>query len=165
MSALKGNPENAISGKQEDSIRKEILLQGRRHKMTEKDFRREVHQEEAVFLEGDIKKKRADITLEETVRIRQVIIGTLPYVKNHKTESGCKFGDKFVFRHNEVDSQPNKKPKKSGGKGSVALLKNSKQLIGLRIPGHRATEEVYSTEKRNWDPMEPSDSPVAHYTT
>ena len=27
-----------------------------------------------------------------------------------------------------VDSQPNKKPKKTGGKGSVALLKNSKQF-------------------------------------
>ena len=35
---------------------------------------------------------------------------------------------KCVFRHTEVDSQPNKKPKKSGGTGSVALLKNSMQL-------------------------------------
>ena len=30
--------------------------------------------------------------------------------------------------HREVDSQPNKKPKKTGGKGSVALMMNSKQL-------------------------------------
>ena len=34
---------------------------------------------------------------------------------------------KVHFRHKEVDSQLNKKSKKSGGQGSVALLKNSKQ--------------------------------------
>ena len=33
-----------------------------------------------------------------------------------------------MFRHTEVDSQPKKKPKKSGGKGSVALLIESKPL-------------------------------------
>ena len=48
--------------------------------------------------------------------------------QQHKTESGCKFGEKCAFRHIEVDSQPSKKPKTSGGKGSVPLLKNSKQL-------------------------------------
>ena len=37
-------------------------------------------------------------------------------------------GDKCRFRHVEVDVQPGKKSKKSGGKGSVAFLKESRQL-------------------------------------
>ena len=41
--------------------------------------------------------------------------------------SGCKFVEKCVFRHEKVDSQSDKKPKKTGGKGSVVLLKNPKQ--------------------------------------
>ena len=35
---------------------------------------------------------------------------------------------KCVFRHKEVGSQPDEKPKNSGGKGFVALFQNSKQL-------------------------------------
>ena len=50
-------------------------------------------------------------------------VGTLPYVINYKSESGCKFGEKCVFKHTELDSQPNKKPKKTGGKGSVVSMK------------------------------------------
>ena len=50
-----------------------------------------------------------------------------PVCQNYMTESGCKFCTNCIFRHKEVDSQPTKKPKKSGGKGSVALLKNSRQ--------------------------------------
>ena len=52
----------------------------------------------------------------------------LPECQHYQAQSGCKFGEKCVSVHKEVDSQPNKKPKKTGGKGSVTLLKNSKQL-------------------------------------
>ena len=51
-----------------------------------------------------------------------------PVCQNYKTESGRRFGEKCVFWHTEVNSQPSKKPKKSGGKGSVASPKHSKQL-------------------------------------
>ena len=51
-----------------------------------------------------------------------------PVCQFYKPESGCKFGEKCVFRHKEVGSQPDEKPKNSGGKGSVSLLKSSKQL-------------------------------------
>ena len=37
----------------------------------------------------------------------------VPYVKIYPSGSGCKFGEKSVFRHTEVDSQPKMKPKKS----------------------------------------------------
>ena len=57
-----------------------------------------------------------------------VILGSVPYVKNHKTETGCKFGEKCAFMHREVDSPPTRKPKKTVGKGSIAVLKNSRQL-------------------------------------
>ena len=57
-----------------------LLHLGRRHKMTEENFRKESLSETVVFQEGNI-KERADITSQETVRIRRVIIGILPYVK------------------------------------------------------------------------------------
>ena len=58
--------------------------------------------------------------LRESVRVRHVISGTLPCL-NHKSESGCTYGDKCRFRHVEADGQPSKKSKKSGVKGPVAL--------------------------------------------
>ena len=63
--------------------------------------------------------------------------GHPPVPQNYTINSGSKFGEKCVFRHSEVDCQPSKKPKKSGGKGSVALLKNSKQLGCSRIWSRR----------------------------
>ena len=51
-----------------------------------------------------------------------------PVCQNYKTESGCNFGDKCPSRHTEVDRQPSKKSKKSGGKRSVASLTESKHL-------------------------------------
>ena len=37
-----------------------------------------------------------------------------PECQNYKSESGCKFGDKCMFGHTEVEGQPNKKSQKSG---------------------------------------------------
>ena len=51
-----------------------------------------------------------------------------PECQHYKTQSGCNFFEKWRFWHKEVESQPDKMPKKSGGKGSVASLKNSKQF-------------------------------------
>ena len=53
-----------------------LLLQDRKHKMTEENLGKEEPSEAVV---GKI-KKLADITLKETVRIRRVILGILPYV-------------------------------------------------------------------------------------
>ena len=97
--SAEGNQENAISRKQEDSGQKEmlaasattslsverkhnrpLLLQGRRHKMTEENFRKGSLPQAVVFLEGAI-KKRAHITSMETCRIRHVTIGILPFVQ------------------------------------------------------------------------------------
>ena len=68
------------------------------------------------------------------MRISHVIIGILPCV-----ESGCDVGEKGILRHEEVDSHTSRKPKKSGGKGSVALLRKSKQM-GCVFQDHRATD-------------------------
>ena len=40
----------------------------------------------------------------------------------------CEFGEKYSFLHKEADHQPNERPKKGVGKGSVGLSKNAKQL-------------------------------------
>ena len=50
-----------------------------------------------------------------------------PVCQNYKSESGCKFSDKCLFRHTEAHRQPSKMKEKCG-KGSVALLKESIQL-------------------------------------
>ena len=69
----------------------------------------------------------------------------LPVCLNHKSESGCKYGDKCRFRHAEVDGQPRTKSKKSCGK-RISCLTEGVCTIGLcvsRIP----SEKVYSTER------------------
>ena len=73
---------------------------------------------------------------EESVRIRHVICGTLTECYNYKSECGCTYGDKSRFRDVEADGQPSKKSKKSGGKGSVALLKESIQLVCVSQDSH-----------------------------
>ena len=61
-----------------------------------------------------------------------------------KTEAGCKFCEKCSLMHREVDRQPNK-GRKNGGKGSVALSKNSRRL---GIPGFSVAEiQVDLTEE------------------
>ena len=95
---MKGNQENAISGKQKDSVQQEtrvvspkeiisvdsqhsrpLLLQDRRHKMTEEDLRKETPLGEVVPPEREV-KNRARICSEEHVRNRRVLHGLLPYV-------------------------------------------------------------------------------------
>ena len=51
-----------------------------------------------------------------------------PVCQNYKCESWYKCGNYCAFRHTEAGRQPNKKSKKSSGKGSVTLLKESTQL-------------------------------------
>ena len=46
----------------------------------------------------------------------------------YKSEKGCVHGDRCHFRHVEAERKPNKKSKKGGAKGSVAILKESKIL-------------------------------------
>ena len=48
--------------------------------------------------------------------------------KKKKKQSGCKFGDECAFMHEQVEGQPNKRPKKNGDKRAVAMLQNSQQL-------------------------------------
>ena len=46
-----------------------------------------------------------------------------PMCQNYISETGCKCGEKFHFRHIELEEKPNKKSKKDSAKGSVALLR------------------------------------------
>ena len=93
MSMLKENLENAISGKQKDSVQKEMLAASEATivlscSMTAdtKVFQTGNLPEVVVLLERDT-RNRADITSKETVRIRCVIISILPCL-NYNSESG-----------------------------------------------------------------------------
>ena len=69
-----------------------------------------------------------------------------PVCQNYKSESGCKFGEKVRLYAQRGWQSAQRKPKKTGGKGSVALLKNSNQFW-LCISGCRAAEiQIDSTE-------------------
>ena len=105
-----------------------ILLQDRRHRPTEEDLRVETPPWEVVHPERSI-KNRARITSKEFARILRESIGILPYVETYRTESGCKFGDKRLFRHTEADSQPSRKSMKSGGKGSGCFTWRSQKHV------------------------------------
>ena len=117
--------ENAIGGKQLDRVQGEnlaasatervvdkhnrpLLLQRRRSRLTEEDLRQEKSPAERVLLERKVKERAKT----EVVRIRRATIGILPYVKNYKSELGCKVGDKCLLRRIEADGWPSKKCKK-----------------------------------------------------
>ena len=46
----------------------------------------------------------------------------------HKSEKGCRFGEKCSYAHRQVDEQPSKKSKKNGDKSALAFLRNTRQL-------------------------------------
>ena len=96
-------------------------------------------------------KFRADTAI---VIIRRVAIGILPYCKS---ETGCKFGNECYFRHVEADEKPSKKSKKSGVKGSVALLMESIPLGSVSQDSHPRMSIL--GKKENWDQVTPSNSP------
>ena len=52
-----------------------------------------------------------------------------PVCQNYKSDSGCKFGDKCMIRHDETESQSSKR--RRGGEVNT---------FGLRLSGYRATE-------------------------
>ena len=41
----------------------------------------------------------------------------------YKTKSGCRFGEKCLYAHRQVDEQPTKRSKKNDDKSAVAMLK------------------------------------------
>ena len=76
---------------------------------------------------------------------------------NYKSGTGCAYGKECRFRHVEAEETPSKKSKKSGGKGTVALLKDSTQL-GCVFHDSHPTKSIL-------DEMTPSNSPRARGTT
>ena len=46
----------------------------------------------------------------------------------HKSEKGCRFGEKCSYAHRQVDEQPSIRSKKNGDKSAVAMLKITQQL-------------------------------------
>ena len=46
----------------------------------------------------------------------------------HKSENGCRFGEKCSYAHRQVDEQSSKRSKKNGDKSAVAMLKSTRQL-------------------------------------
>ena len=84
-----------------------------------------------------------------------------PVCLNYKYEKGCVYGDKCRFRHVEAHVKPNKKSKKGGAKGSVAILKDSIQLgcvsqdsypkkSFLREPGKLGTKHAVKFSQGTW---------------
>ena len=123
MSAWRGEWENDISGNHMDSVQEQtlavlargvivdnkhnriLLLQRRRHSLTEEDFRTVLAAERKSFW-----KERSES------------VQKLPFFsacQTHKSTSGFEFGDQCQFRHTEAGRQPSKKSKKSGGKDQL----------------------------------------------
>ena len=78
-----------------------------RHTMTEDDLRKEVPPEAVVLQEGNI-KERAEITSKENTN-PSCDYWHPAVCQNYISESGCKFGEKCVFRHTEVDKSAQQK--------------------------------------------------------
>ena len=80
--------------------------------------------------EQALQTKGAESRVDSQIAIKPVMCFRHPPVcQNYKSNTGCKY--KCHFRYVEAEEKPNKKSKKGGAKGQVALLE----------------ENVYSTEK------------------
>ena len=49
-----------------------------------------------------------------------------PECQTFKQPSGCRFGEMCAFKHQKVEKQPDRKPRKNGDNSAAALLKNSR---------------------------------------
>ena len=78
---------------------------------------------------------------------------------NNKSDKGCTRGDKCHFPHVKAEGEPNKKSKKSGVAGSVALLKESIQSGCVSQDSY--PRNLFHVKKENWDQNTPSNSPRA----
>ena len=114
-----------------------LLQQKRRHRLTERNPQKVQVAKEKVLLEQEA-GFRADDFFNSQCTIPSCNFWHLPVCLNHKSESGCKYGDKCRFRHVEADAQPSEKSKKSGVKGSVALLRESFRLGCVSHDSRRA---------------------------
>ena len=66
-----------------------------------------------------------------------------PVCLNYKSEKGRAHGDKCHFRHVEAEGKPNKKSKKGGAKGSVAIKKASIQSSRVSLDSYQ--RKIFST--------------------
>ena len=90
-------------------------------------FERHWFQWRKVLQEGKA-RQRAEVTSKKLVRIRRIIIGILPYVKITNLNRDATSATTVCSDTLRLMCSPVKQSKKSGGKGSVASLKESKQL-------------------------------------
>ena len=129
--------------------------------MTEEDFRKETPLGEVVHPERKV-KDRARITLRGIVRIRLMFVCILPYVEITNSLE-VQIRRHMSVRHIEADSQPSKKLKESGGKGSVAL---GVETFGLRtrVQSRRSPSRFYGLQQNLEDQIAPSASLKARYT-
>ena len=87
-----------------------------------------------------------------------------PVCLKFKSASRCKYGDKCrFFSHVEVDGQPSKKSKKSGGRNPLPCWRSSYTwVVCLKIT---IRENLFYGKKENWNQITPSNSPRVRGTT
>ena len=113
---------NVISGKQMDSVQDGDCCSFRhgsdrgqqeqssspapktQTQIDERSPRKALVPREKVLLEGKV-RLRANVTLKDMAQIRRVMFWHLPVCQNYISDSGCKFGDKCLFRHTEAAAQ------------------------------------------------------------
>ena len=176
MSALKGEWENGISGKQMDSVQEDsctfshgnsrgnkhnrpLLLQGHRLRLTEEDLRQEKSQGERVLLERKVEKHTSSCKGNCTNPLCN--FWHPPVRQNYKSETGCNIGDKCLVRHTEADRHHSKKKsKKSGGK--IGRLTEGAKNIWVVCPKRLSHwRSLFYRRAGKWDQIAPSNSPRA----
>ena len=121
------NPHLETDAREDDKNNRLLQRLKRRHRLTGR-YPPKVQAVKVKALLGREAEYHAQIFFEECIRIRHVTCGTLPCVTITGLNADARMVKICTFRHVEVDGQPSKKSQKSGGKGSVALLKESFKL-------------------------------------
>ena len=131
MSASTGNKENAFNGQHKHSVQREMLPVSATMRTIVK-----VTQASSPAPEPQTQNDGKSSLTVKSVRGRS---RHPPECQHCKTQPGCKSGEKCVFKQEEVDSQPSRKLKKTGGT-LIRYLIEEFQGVRLRIPECGAAE-------------------------
>ena len=148
-----------------DSVQKEMLVVSatttvcvekkvNSHKMTEEDLRKEMPWRQQ-SIRKEISEKKCKNYLKGNCTDPSCDYWNPPECQHHKTEAGCKFDDKCVFKHTEIDKQPSKKVEEKWWKGLVSLSKKSLQLGCVSLK-NLIRESQFHGKETHWDEIIPS---------
>ena len=113
------------------------------------DWRKKTFQRPWFQVRKSFRKKTSKIVqklLQRKLHGSVVFFWHFPVCQNYISESGCKFGDKCLFRHTEADRQPVEEKWWE----RISYLVVGVNAVALRVPRDRAEPSKKSIQRKSW---------------